>query len=69
VSKDGKTSWPDSIPLPPGRPLGLAPWRVHLWLTGLRRPLKDGDRFDVTLTFAHAGKHTVQVLVERTAGH
>lgn len=69
VSKDGKTSWPDSIPLPPGRPLGLAPWRVHLWLTGLKRPLKDGDRFDVTLTFAHAGKHTVQVLVERTAGH
>jgi len=69
VSKDGKTSWPDSIPLPPGRPLGLAPWRVHLWLTGLKRPLADGDRFDVTLTFAHAGKHTVQVLVERTAGH
>jgi periplasmic copper chaperone A len=69
VAKDGKTSWPDSIPLPPGRPLGLAPWRVHLWLMGLKRPLKDGDRFDVTLTFAHAGTHTVQVLVERTAGH
>jgi copper(I)-binding protein len=69
VSKDGKTRWPEAIVLKPGKPLGLAPWRVHLWLTGLKRSLKQGDRFDLTLTFAHAGKHTVQVFVEKAANH
>lgn len=69
VAKDGDTTWPESVTLPPGRPLGLAPWRVHLWLDGLKRPLRAGDRFDLTLTFAHAGTHTVQVLVESASGH
>lgn len=69
VAKDGDTTWPESVTLPPGRPLGLAPWRVHLWLDGLKRPLRAGDRFDLTLTFAHAGTHTVQVLVESAPGH
>jgi copper(I)-binding protein len=69
VVKDGKTDWPDSIELAPGKPLALARWRVHLWLTGLKRPLKDGDSFDLVLNFAHAGRHTVKVVVERSSSH
>ena len=69
VMKDGKAKWPGTVVLKPGRPLGLARWRVHLWLTGLKRPLKEGDRFDLTLTFAHAGTHTVQVFVEKAPDH
>jgi len=69
IAKDGKTTWPDAVELAPGKPLALAPWRVHLWLSGLRRPLKDGDSFDLVLNFAKAGQHTVTVIVERTPGH
>ena len=69
IAKDGKTTWPDAVELAPGKPLALAPWRVHLWLSGVKRPLKDGDSFVLTLTFAQAGQHTVKVIVERTPGH
>ena len=69
IAKDGKTTWPDAVELAPGKPLALAPWRVHLWLSGLKRPLKDGDSFELTLTFAKAGTHAVQVIVEHAAGH
>ena len=42
----------------------------HLMLLDLKAPLKDGDRFPVTLTFEKAGTHTVQVWVQtpRNAG-
>jgi copper(I)-binding protein len=69
VEKDGKSDWPDSIELAPGKPLALARWRVHLWLAGLKRPLKEGDSFDLVLSFAHAGRHTVKVIVERSSTH
>ncbi len=36
----------------------------HLMLLDLKAPLKDGDRFPVTLTFEKAGVHTVQVWVQ-----
>lgn len=36
----------------------------QLALMGLKQPLKDGDRFDVTLNFEHAGQQTVQVWVQ-----
>lgn len=36
----------------------------HLMLLDLKAPLKDGDRFPVTLTFEKAGTHTVQVWVQ-----
>jgi copper(I)-binding protein len=32
-------------------------------MTGLKRPLRAGDRFPVTLIFARAGKHVVEFLV------
>ncbi|MBL8387608.1 MAG: copper chaperone PCu(A)C [Hydrogenophaga sp.] len=36
----------------------------HLMLIGLKAPLKDGDRFPVTLTFEKAGTHEVKVWVQ-----
>ncbi|HEY8905984.1 MAG TPA: copper chaperone PCu(A)C [Rhodoferax sp.] len=33
-------------------------------LMDLKHPLKDGDRFEVTLNFEHAGQQTVQVWVQ-----
>lgn len=36
----------------------------HLMLTGLTAPLKDGDRFSLTLRFERAGEHEVQVWVQ-----
>jgi periplasmic copper chaperone A len=36
----------------------------HLMLRGLKAPLRDGDRFPVSLRFEKAGDHTVQVWVQ-----
>jgi copper(I)-binding protein len=36
----------------------------HLMLVGLKQALKDGDRFDITLTFERAGRQTVNVWVQ-----
>jgi periplasmic copper chaperone A len=43
----------------------------HLMLLELKAPLKDGDRFPLTLTFENSGEVTVQVWVQtpRTAEH
>ncbi|MGH6982477.1 MAG: copper chaperone PCu(A)C, partial [Stellaceae bacterium] len=38
---------------------------IHLMLMGLKRPLKRGDHFALTLTFKHAKKLTVQVEVAK----
>src|SRR3546814_11109635 len=69
AAKDGETRWPEAIPLAPGKPFALAEWREHIWLTGLKRPLKPGDRFPLTLTFAKAGKLDIEVMVEESGGH
>lgn len=36
----------------------------HLMLLGLKAPLKDGDRFPVTMTFQRAGEREVMVWVQ-----
>ncbi len=36
----------------------------HLMLLNLKRPLVDGDRFDLTLDFERAGRQTVKVWVQ-----
>lgn len=59
----------EKIDLVPGKPMALAPWREHMWLSGLRQPLKEGDRFDLVLDFGAAGKSQVVVMVESSVGH
>jgi copper(I)-binding protein len=51
------------LPLDPGKPVTFAPGGYHIMLTGLKQPLKQGDHFPLTLTFAHAAPVTVQVAV------
>lgn len=65
----GEVRWPEAIEFPPGRPVALAAWREHIWLSGLRRPLVEGSSFGLTLDFGDAGSITVEVVVERSAGH
>jgi hypothetical protein len=40
----------------------------HIMLTGLKNPLKAGDKFPLTLTFQKAGKAEASVVVEGNAG-
>ena len=40
----------------------------HLMLINLNQPLKDGDRFDLTLRFEKAGDRTVQIWVQTPRG-
>lgn len=65
-----------SLDLPAGATVPLrhgSPDGYHLMLLDLKSPLKDGDRFAVTLTFEKAGSHEVKVSVQTprdtAAGH
>jgi periplasmic copper chaperone A len=69
VGKDGAEQWPDAIDLRPGKPFSLAAWHEHIWISGLHKPLKDGDWFDLTLNFGDKGNLPVRVRVETTPGH
>jgi len=68
--RDGNdVSWPKSITLVPNKPFGLAEWREHLWVTGLKSPVKAGDTFELTLDFGVKGTVATTVIVEDEAGH
>lgn len=69
VTTEGSKRWVDTVQLDPGKPVALAPWRQHLWLTGLKRELKEGDSFELTLEFGQAGTLAVQVEIEPEGGH
>ena len=68
-ARNGSVQWPDGIEFKPGSPFALAPWREHIWITGLNGPLEEGDSFKLTLDFDGAGKLDVMVVVESEAGH
>jgi copper(I)-binding protein len=53
----------DSLPLPAGKPVALAPNGTHIMLMDLKHPLKPGQTLHLTLTFAHAGQQTVAIPV------
>lgn len=54
----------DALDLPSGKTVLLAPGGYHLMLTGLKAPLKAGDKFPLTLKFEKAGEVVVTVNVE-----
>lgn len=58
----------DGIPLEPNAAVTLAPGGKHIMLMGLKAPLKLGDTFPVTFSFAHAAPVTVTVAVEPPGG-
>ena len=57
-----------TLPVEPGKPLTLSPDGYHIMLTGLKQPLKQGDTFPVTLSFAKAGQVTATVTVQKAGG-
>jgi copper(I)-binding protein len=54
-----------ALDVKPGATVALAPGGYHIMLLGLNRPLKDGDSFPMTLTFAKSGKQDVVVSVAK----
>jgi copper(I)-binding protein len=55
----------EEVPLDPGKKVVLKPGGEHIMLFDLKRPLKEGDRVPLTLTFRNAGKREVEVRVEK----
>ncbi|MBI3505441.1 MAG: copper chaperone PCu(A)C [Proteobacteria bacterium] len=54
----------DAIEVSPGSPTVLQPGGLHVMLLDLKAPLKAGQSFPVTLTFARAGKIEATVAVQ-----
>ncbi len=53
-----------SLDLPSGQPVKLAPGGYHLMLLELKQPLKDGDKVPLTLEFEDAKKVRSKVVVD-----
>jgi copper(I)-binding protein len=56
------------LPIKANGAISFAPGGLHVMLTGLKQPLKLGDSFPLTLTFAKAGPVTVNVSVQSIKG-
>lgn len=52
------------IELPAGQTVELKPGGLHVMFIGLKKPLKEGERFPLALRFEKAGTLTVEVKVE-----
>jgi len=55
------------IDIPAGKPVSLNAGGLHVWLAGLNRPLKAGENFPLTLTFAKSGDRQLAVTVVKAA--
>lgn len=55
------------LPIPAGKTVELAPGGYHMMLMELAKPLKEGTKFDVEVTFEKAGEKTVNVEVRSDA--
>ena len=55
----------DGVDLPAGQSVTLKPGGYHIMLSGLAKPLKEGDSFPLTLNFAKAGTRQVTVSVAK----
>ena len=53
----------DGVDVPAGGEVTFKPGGYHIMFIGLHKPLKEGDRFPVTLIFEKAGKRTVEINV------
>jgi len=53
------------LTIAPGKRVVLKPGGDHIMLMGLKKPLKPGDSFPLTLTFEKSGAITVMVPVEK----
>ena len=53
----------DGVEIKPGQTVTLKPGGLHIMLTGLKKPLVQGEQIKGTLTFAKAGKVDVEFAV------
>ena len=53
----------EGVDVPAGGEVMFKPGSYHIMFIGLHKPLKEGDRFPVTLMFEKAGKKTVEINV------
>jgi copper(I)-binding protein len=53
-----------SVSCPPGATVKVEPGGLHVMLLGLKKPLIEGTRMDLTLRFRDAGVLTIQVPVQ-----
>ncbi len=76
--EDGKAimrALPDGITIPPGGVAELKPQGMHIMIMGLKQPLKEGEKFPMTLNFERAGAVVVDVKIEtgtdkeKSSGH
>lgn len=58
-----KMSYLRSIDVPANTPVTLTPDGLHIWLAGLKQPLKAGESFLLALTFEKAGQREVTVSI------
>lgn len=60
-----------AIELAPGGRTELKPGGFHIMLLGLAKPLREGERFPLTLDFEKAGKLDVDVVIDKAGagGH
>jgi copper(I)-binding protein len=54
----------DTVDLAAGAKVDLTPGGLHLMLVDLKGPLRQGNSFALTLTFAESGTTTVEVMVQ-----
>jgi copper(I)-binding protein len=54
----------EAVDLPPNQSVSLQPGGSHIMLVGLKAPLKEGEKFPLTLRFQNAGEVKVEVYVE-----
>ena len=52
------------LEIKPGRTVTLKPGGYHIMFVGMKRQLKQGEHFKVTLQFAKAGKVAVDFVTE-----
>jgi periplasmic copper chaperone A len=57
----------ETVEIPAGETVAFEPGGAHVMLSGLHAPLREGDRFDLTLEFEAAGTITVEVPVRSVA--
>jgi periplasmic copper chaperone A len=58
-----KMSYIKAIDVPANQPVTLKPDGLHIWLAGLKQPLKAGESFPLTLNFEKAGEREVTVSI------
>lgn len=56
-----------AIDIPADTPVSLNPSGLHVWLAGLKAPLRAGQTFPLTLTFENAGRRQVVVSIIKPA--